>query len=302
MKARGTIGASDVAALFGVSPWQSEYSLFARESGLWVEDETRSAAEEERMAIGRELERPVLDIWARRTSKDVSHNSESTRNALYPGMSATPDGYEWTLTALGPREDATIDVKTIQPRERMEWAQTGTPLHYRLQCQQQMTIIGVKRGWLVGLFGVSEIAAEALVHDPIMEEQILEKVATFWKRVRGELPPPEITDHKATYAALMAQKRESKTIELSQEAWDLRAAWDAEKKLATAAAKRAKALQAKLLASLGPYDRGVFADGSGVYMQKIERKAYQAKATSYYKLSTFKGENSEEGTEGDDNE
>jgi predicted phage-related endonuclease len=297
-----TVGASEIAALFGCSPWLSEYALFAKHTGLWVDEEQRSAQEEERLSIGRELERPILDIWARRTGKVVTHNTESQRNPLYPGLSATPDAYEWTIEAPGEPADtiATIDVKTIQPWERREWAATGTPLHYRIQCQQQMMIEGVKRAWLVGLFGVNEIAAEELAHDPIMEEQIIERAAKFWRQVKGELPPPDVDGHRATMSALMAQKRSAGTVELGQGAWELRDAWQAAKKAAREAEKAAKSAQAKLLAALGPFDRGVFTDGSGVCMQKVERKAYQAKASSYYKLSAFKSENTEEGSEDDE--
>jgi predicted phage-related endonuclease len=290
-----TIGASEISALFGCNPFMSHYGLWCLKTGLWVEEE-RDEAMEARLEIGRQLERPVLEIWADREGLNVVHNVISSLNYKFPGSSATPDGHVYILDDV----IATVDVKTIRPHERREWALTGTPLHYRWQQQQQMMIDEVDTGYLVGLFGVDDIAHEVHRADPLMYEQIQERTHHFWRQVRGDEAPPEPDDHRATLAALMARQRERTTIVLPPAVDDLRTEWRAQKKIMNAAEKKAKALKAKIIAALGVADAGAFADGSGFSIVEQSRVGYWAKPSVSKQLKEFKGADTEEGEEQDE--
>lgn len=301
MKPRGTIGASDTAALFNEHPYLSYYSLWARESGLLAHEDDEHTT---RQQIGLDLEKPVLEIWARREGLTVLHNTNSISSDRFPGLSATPDGREYLN---GGVKDGLIcidvvstqDVKTVRPHERRNWLD-GIPRHYWWQQQQQTLVCQVTHGYLIALFGVDEIAATRIEADKGAHQKIADAAAIFWKQVRGELPPPEPDDHKATLEALMYQRREPKVFDLSDERIaDIALLCDREIRGFSAdkamAEKRLRSAKARMLTLIGDCDRGVFPDGSGYEVRTMYRKAHAVKESTYNKLVRFSGEQTEEG-------
>jgi predicted phage-related endonuclease len=292
MKPRGTVGASDVAALFHEHPYMSYYALYARECGLLAHEADDKT---ERQQIGIDLEEPVLRIWAKREGLTVGHCTESTRRD--DGLSATPDGYVFDGQVIV----ATVDVKTVQPHERKNWLD-GIPKNYLWQLQQQMLVCGVSHGYLVALFGVDSIESTRIEADPEAHAQIIEGAAKFWKQVRGELPPPEPDDHKATLAALMGQRRESKTFDLSAPniaamAHEIDAELQAANAAKSEAEKRLRAAKSKMLRLIGDCDRGIFSDGSGYEIRTVSKKEFTVKASTSRQLKRFANKDTEEGEE-----
>ena len=281
-----TIGASEISAIFDCNPYISRYSLWCKKTGLtppepWDEHTTRQQ-------VGIDLERPVLEIWAKREGMQCAHNTESLRSDRYPGLSATPDGFVWT----NEKEEETADVKTVRPHQRREWL-TGIPRHYWWQQQQQTMIADAPAGWLIALFGVDEIAATRIEADKAAHLQIVEAVDMFWRQVRGELPPPSIDDHRATMAALMSQRRESKTVALNPEAREIDERLRANTRLMGTLKRNIRADKALLLRQLGDADRGVFDNGVGYGVRLESRRAHEVKASTFQKLYRFTNEDAE---------
>lgn len=292
-KPRGTVGASDCAALFGEHPYLSRYSLWARETGLLAhEDDERT----ERQQMGLDLEWPILEIWAKREGKKI-RKGIGIRFDYDALVSATPDAF----VEPDSSRDEPADAKTVQGHERRAWLD-GVPRHYWWQSQQQSLCARAERGWMVALFGVNELGGTAIEADKKAHEQIISEVALFWRQVRGEAPPPTADEHRATIAAMMARKRERKTIDFGDpRIADMVAALDAEYTAANRARieaeKREAAAKAAILNALGDADRGVFSNGDGYAVSRTQqnRKATEAKTVTVTKLTRFRGENSEEG-------
>ena len=297
---RGVLGASDIAALFGCHPYESEYSLWARESGLRRhEGDTETTS---RQQIGLDLEPAILAAWARDEGVTVRHNTTSLRSEALPGLGATPDGLRLRQDGL---VDSTVQIKTVQPWERASYLD-GVPKHYWLQVQQEIMLTQasvstcVTHGWLVCQFGFDDRAATRIEADNKAQLSIQRNAEKFWQRVRGELPPPEADDHDATVTALMRKRREPKTIDLADDRI-ARAVLDIDERIRTwtvaaGTAKRKLAeAKAEMLLALGDADRGVFPDGSGYAVQTIVRKAHEVKASEYKKLVRFTNKNAENG-------
>lgn len=290
---RGTVGASEIGALFDEHPYVSRYSLWARECGLLLDEQDEHT---DRQEMGLLLERPILDIWARREFPNnhgtvIVHNTESFK--LPDGSSATPDGL-FRLVLPSEHIVATVDVKTVQPHERHAWLD-GIPRHYWWQKQQQTRATGAAAGYLVAAFGFTDIAHTLVEADEEAHERITKEVATFWKQVRGEMEPPTPDGHRATLAALFAKKREPKTIVLDDIAEDTDRNIRSLTKQIADLKKELNAEKAYALKVLGDADSGVFPNGSGWKVQTIVRKEYTAKASTYKKLSLFSGDEAEEG-------
>jgi len=291
---RGTIGASDVAALFGEHPYLSRYSLFARECGLLVHAEDEHT---ERLQVGLDLEWPILEIWAKRGDMTITKGFGIKLDDAAT-ISATPDAF-----VKNGAHDEPADAKTVQPHARREWDE-GAPRHYWWQSQQQILCARAERGWMVPLFGVNELGGVCIEADRVAHERIIAEVALFWRQVRGEVPPPSTDEHRATIAAMMSRRRERKAMDFGDpRIADMIAAIDSEYVAARAerlaAEKRETLAKAKILAALGDCDQGVFADGSGYRVDVITKKIKAKEATTQIqrKLTRFVGANTEEGIE-----
>ncbi len=271
-----TGGASEVGALFDCHPFQSEYGLWALKCGL-----TQPQEDTERLNAGRFLEPAILAEFNLKNRRSFRHNT--TPIVFSSEISATPDGIE-----LEDDGALVADVKTVMPFMIEKW-KDGTPEYIKLQLQQQMMCAAANRGVTIAMFGFSDPRHEWIEADKELQKQIVERWATFWKRVRGELPAPDVDGHRATAAALGAVKTNASVIELGPEVYE----WSSELATLEAKAKATKPREAelknKIRAALGTNSTGVFGDGSGWRVSIVNRKESVTKASSYSTMKRIKG-------------
>ncbi len=291
-----TVGASEVSALFDENPYESRYSLLCKKTGVTPPEDFNEHTT--RQQVGLDLERPILEIWAKRENLDgLRHNTESKRAESLPGLSATPDAifYDDRWLEAGPY--ATADAKTVRPHERKKWLD-GIPRHHYWQQQQQMMIVGVPRGYLVALFGVDEIAATEILANYDDQIRIVQAAGVFWRQARGELPWPSPDSHRATLEALMHRERERERVtvdfgdeRIAERMQAMDDEYQAGRAALRAARKRDQAAKSALLNALGSADCGTFSNGSGYRVQRIGGKK------PHNRLVRFTGDNTEEGGE-----
>lgn len=293
---RGTIGASDVAALFDAHPYESAFSLFMRETGQRAHEEDETTP---RQQVGLDLEPAILAAWGRDEGCDVQHNKTSWPHPNIKGASATPDGIESCMGEFV----ATVQVKTVQPWERATYL-AGVPRHHFLQVQQEIGCLGVGVGYLVCQFGFNERAHTPIERDATIQQEIADKIGHFWRQVAGEAPPPEPDSHRATIAAMMSRRREPKIVDfgdprIAEMVTKLDVEYQAARFDRIAAEKREERAKAAILNALGDADRGVFADGSGYRVSVITKQIKAKGATTQIqrKLERFDGEQTETGDE-----
>lgn len=169
-----SMGASDMAALFGVHPYTSECMLWAQKCGLeHQQDET------EQMRLSKEIEPMMLAIWAKRNGLVVTHN---TRSRTRPGLnriSATTDAHVWKDDTHSQLV-AVADAKLIQSSQRPVWL-AGLPEWYNIQLQTQMLVENVDTAYLVPLFGFGELTHSIVKADPALQAEIIRRNDIFWK-------------------------------------------------------------------------------------------------------------------------
>lgn len=283
-----SIGASEVACLFGCSPWQSEYSLWLLKTGL-VEEQ----ASTERMRAGLYLERAILDEWLSRecpldeVGVPLKHNTHSFSHPTYPFITATPDA-----VAIIGGVGYVGDVKTVDNTRRRDW-DDGVPEYYRIQLQTQMAVTGSARAVLIAQFGFSELSHEWIDADQALQDEIVKRCCEFWKRVQGELPPPDPDGSDATTEALKRRRVDAKAIELSPDVRTWTEELEAIERKGRIIGQNARSLKNKIRAALGDASTGVFGDGTGWRIQTITRKEAIVKASTYTKLSRIKAKDAE---------
>src|SRR6185312_7373300 len=125
-RSRG-IGASDIAGVLGISPWQSPYSVWTSKA-LGVSSESSNA---EAMRWGTLLEGAILAEASRRLSITIHGEQTRCEHKRYPWARATVDGF----FADEDGDNGVIEIKTTsEPR----WHEV--PQHYQAQVQWQLEV------------------------------------------------------------------------------------------------------------------------------------------------------------------
>jgi putative phage-type endonuclease len=176
---RAGITASEIAAVAGLSPWDSPFSIYHRKANGW------EVADNEAMANGRRCEPVVADWWAE--TQDPLDNLAVEQSGLiaHPGRSwqlATPDrliyracpacggsGLDGDLDSddwlgacpdcLGSRPGTTGGpLAVLECKWTSRWDGWGDdaddiPVYYRAQLLWQMDVVGVDEGHLAVAVG-----------------------------------------------------------------------------------------------------------------------------------------------------
>ncbi len=194
---RGSIGASEVAAVFGASPFVTPLDLFIAKtqglatvaSGVMVRGLILEAAG--LAALG--IERPEWRCTA--PSAFLIHTDRR--------LSATPD------FSNCDREPVELKAPT-PPMFKREWGKEP-PLHYQLQALTQAMLTGAPRAWIAALVvdGFSaELYTFEIPRNAAVEDKIIEGVAAFWRRIdENDPPPPTFGSDSTALAALYPDDR-----------------------------------------------------------------------------------------------
>lgn len=198
--------ASDIAALFGKSPYKTMLGLYAEKAGLVPRD----TEENEAMKRGRHLEPAILS--AAREHDAFSGRQIATAQHYYRApalrLGATPDALVFDAGRDGFEP---LDAKSVASYVfDAQWGEGQPPLHIQLQVLVQAMLLNAPRGWVA--CGV--MTAEFPVHvfevprHEKAERMILDAVAAFWAAVEsGEAPDPTAGDHAVLQALFPVASR-----------------------------------------------------------------------------------------------
>lgn len=179
------IGGSDIAAILGLSPWDSAFSLWHRKSGA-----VDSKASNPEMSWGHRHE-DTIARWYKDTHPGVRVARTGTwRNRERPWQIANPD------RLLSGRR--ALEIKT--DRYATGWGEPGTdevPVNYRAQLLWQLDTLGWETGHIAVLIGLSD-AREYTVRWNADEVRVMRDAAeAFWVSLRDGTRPP-LDGHDAT--------------------------------------------------------------------------------------------------------
>lgn len=189
---RGGIGASEIAAVMGISPWDSPFSIWWRKHMGW--DLERTAE----MDAGIRLEPVVADWFA-----DGHPGLYVTRSGLWCNTDrewqlATPDR-DLHLHELGVSEHpmALLECKAAYSWDGWGDDDTGEiPVHYRTQCLWQIDTVEVGMVWVAAFAGLTFRQFRVM-----RDEKDLRAMREAGRRFMDSLAegePPDVDDHAAT--------------------------------------------------------------------------------------------------------
>lgn len=247
---RGGIGASDVAALLGISRWASPWSVWADKVGLLPPQPDNG-----KMEFGRRAETIIAPWFTDKTGLYVAGEQMWCTNPDRPWMRATPDGMVFEGQSYAGGEGFALDEGLggfeMKTAPGSTWGEI--PAHYQAQAQWQMAVTGWERVWFAVLHGW-HLEVYELDRDQADIDLMIERADAFWHDHVLTGQPPEPDSHDATARAIAAVYpggRDDQTIELDPKASDALRALAAAKAMKTAADTEVKALTNTVKAAMG---------------------------------------------------
>lgn len=188
------VGGSEVAALLGLSPWASYFSLWHEKSGT-----IDGNVDSDLMEWGRILEEPIARRFARRHPEFAVRKCGTYVNIDRDYQLISPDRL---LFSRDGGQWETLEIKTATRDE--EWGDDGTdevPLHYRCQKLWALDTFGIPQGRMAVYFGGGDYREYVISYDET-DSKILRKYAGEFVETLYQGIMPDIDGHTATYRAV----------------------------------------------------------------------------------------------------
>lgn len=190
---RRGIGGSDVAAIFGISPFRTARDVYFDKLNIVPdreEDDNRTA-----LRIGHLLEDLVADIFHDKTGCPVFQVKKMFHHPAHPHMLADIDYF----AILSDGTIAPLEIKTTSFFARENWwsgDKETVPPYYETQGRHYMCVTNMDRIFFCCLLlGTNEVIIRELRRDTAYEEEMLFLEHDFWhSHVLPKIPPPYTED------------------------------------------------------------------------------------------------------------
>jgi putative phage-type endonuclease len=196
------VSASKVAAIVGLSPWESPRSVWHLLRGEVPSDDGRNGAAKSR---GQYLENGILDWWAHQHPERSAGRRQYYRT-LGDWAAATPDLYSafaYDDEGRKYRDPVVVDAKTS--RDDDAWGVPGTdevPAYYAAQMQWQMHVTGARRGYIALLTSRLDLREYVIEYDATTAQGLERICREFWDSTRDVNAAPPVDDSVATFQTL----------------------------------------------------------------------------------------------------
>lgn len=224
------IGGSDMAAIYGLSPWRTALDLYYDKRSPRTEDLNE---DRRKFFARRKRQEPVIaemladeyGVVVTRLSMDGNPNRYQDQE--YPFLAAEID-FEFEMSrsvrdAFPEREDfsripdGTIcngEIKTVHPFKASEWGEQGSedvPIHYAAQIMHGLGVTRRPAALCAALFGLDNLVCFPIMPDAETIAAMRIKAVDFWmNHVRAGIPPEPVNaeDVLKLYAATKGRQAE----------------------------------------------------------------------------------------------
>lgn len=283
---RKGIGASDTAAILGLSDWGNAYTVAAEKILGVFQPET------EQMLWGKLHEPILLDQFRKRTGLPcVPGVPFQTSKRLPEFLFANCDGVQ-------REKNPEYVVEAKQSRFGDGFGPDGTdeiPDLYNIQMHQQMVIVGAKFGYLIVLIGGNNCRIYRVEYNQAIVGAFLPVITDYWERfiLARVLPEPDFK-HPATFDMVKKLVGVNDTImkidEEGTHLYELAQRYELMRRVEKCAKEEKDSLKSQIIMQSGGAAQIHFPDGTKVMRKTTHRKAYTVKESSYETFNlTWKG-------------
>lgn len=180
------ITSSDISALFGLSRFNTHYSLWHEKKRGEIDD----ISHKDCIEIGDSVEDAIAGLYARKYFDNAPHK-KSKKYYRIPGLNAGCS-IDHIIDYGG---DRLMEIKNVDLFEYMEnWTKNEAPAYIELQVQHQLLVTGLPVAYICPFVGGNRMP-KPIVREPVKEIQdaIRDKVSLFWESIESDQQPnPEV--------------------------------------------------------------------------------------------------------------
>lgn len=233
------IGASEVAALFGLSPWLTRWQVYMLKTGRLPD-----VFENLSMTQGKHFEPAIASYAQEKFNIQLRKVRRYLTSDTIPGMGASLDYEEYGTGSLIPTELKWSLFGDGWEHEGEDL--TAIPDAYMLQVQHQIACAGTPVGQIIAFVG-SDLKHMVIPRNDRLVTAIESAVAEFWADVAaGKEPPVDFTVDAAAVTRL-AYVSKLRTLVMTSDAAPLFETWKRESAAAKVAEIAAAAARAEIL-------------------------------------------------------
>lgn len=181
-----TVGGSDVAAIFGVSPWTTPLELWNIKKGRMKPPKKANANQ---LEMGHLLE-PIAAHWyAKKTGNIVKVDTNLYQHADHSYALAN---FDRRFTRASDGEPGILECKSCTFHKAEEWADGAIPLYYELQLRFYLAVADVEIGSFSAIWGNNpdnDLAMPDIVRDRAKEDMIFERLDEWIWSLEHDKPP-----------------------------------------------------------------------------------------------------------------
>lgn len=210
MNRLGFIGASDAAAVLGLSRWKTPLEIWAEKTAI-VEPE--DVSEKLAVKLGNRLEEVVAELFTEATGKKVHRVVEAYVHKRHPFLTCQID-----RKVVGER--SILQCKTASSWKAKEWVGEEIPREYIIQELHELACTGYDRAYIAVLIGNEDFKWKVVERDEALIADVVSREVHFWNTyIIPKVMPAIITkDDAQILYQLFPVADQSKVIELDDKA------------------------------------------------------------------------------------
>ena len=181
-----TVGGSDVATIFGLSPWMTPRELWLIKKGRL---QPKAKPNPLQLEMGHLLEPIAAHFYVQRTGDTVTDDTNMYQHADFPYALADIDR---RITRKADGEPGVLECKSCTYHKASDWADGAYPLYYEFQLRYYLAVMDVDFGAFSALWGNNpdyDLATPSLIRDRAKEDMIFERLDQWIWSLRHDKPP-----------------------------------------------------------------------------------------------------------------
>ena len=181
-----TVGGSDVAAIFGLSPWTTPLELWMQKKGRM---KTKPKSNAGQLEMGHLLEPIAAHFFAQKTGSLVTDDTHLYQHADFPYALAN---FDRRYTRKEDGEPGILECKSCTYHKAADWQDGAYPIYYELQLRYYLAVADIEYGAFSTIWGNNpdvDIATPAIIRDREKENMIFERLDEWIWSLRKDKPP-----------------------------------------------------------------------------------------------------------------
>lgn len=268
---KSVIGASDGAAILGISPWSTAYEVWLDKTNRITDWQGNSATR-----AGQAFERAVLD----EAEIDLGLLNRNVR-VVHPELPIASTLDAQVADSLSPVEAKTTG---IVGRVYGDWGEALTdqiPDYYLIQVHTQLLVTGAELGYLFALIAGRGVVKYQIERSDAVCSQLARIYSEWWEKHVVRDVPPELKSAPALELVQRFRKIPKKTIVFDLATAELVAKRESLKEQAKSIKEEIETTEAAILLALGDAEAAALPDGRTLTHFETKNKGYAVEPFSY---------------------